>query len=82
MLQQSNQAPGFAAHPRVVPAKSKYKDPYGGTNPEIYTPQNIAFDKRVHRGSTNAAMVIPAGTYPDQLFQANKRKYDPKRLEQ
>jgi len=27
-------------------------------------------------------MVIPAGTYPDQLFQANKRKYDPKRLEQ
>ena len=26
-------------------------------------------------------MVIPAGTYPDQLFQANKRKYDPKRLE-
>jgi hypothetical protein len=39
-------------------------------------------DKRVFRGSTNAAMVIPAGTYPDQLFQANKRKYDPKRLEQ
>ena len=27
-------------------------------------------------------MVIPAGTYPDQLFQANKKKYDPKRLEQ
>jgi len=27
-------------------------------------------------------MVIPAGTYPDQLFQANKRKYDPKHLEQ
>jgi hypothetical protein len=25
-------------------------------------------DKRVVRGSTNAAMVIPAGTYPDALF--------------
>ena len=40
------------------------------------------YDKRVFRGSTNAAMVIPARTYPDQLLQANKRKYDPKRLEQ
>jgi hypothetical protein len=25
-------------------------------------------DKRVVRGSTHAAMVIPAGTYPDALF--------------
>lgn len=25
-------------------------------------------DKRVVRGSTHAAMVIPAGTYPDTLF--------------
>lgn len=32
------------------------------------------FDRRVFRGSTNAAMVIPAGTYPDQLFQAAKRR--------
>lgn len=40
------------------------------------------FDKRVFRGSTNAAMVIPAGTYPDQLFQANKQSYDPKKVEQ
>ena len=40
------------------------------------------YDKRVFRGSTNAAIIIPQGTYPDQLFQANKRKYDPKRLEQ
>lgn len=48
--------------------KNKYKDPYGSTHQEEYTPQNIMFDKRVFRGSTNAAMVIPAGTYPDQLF--------------
>jgi hypothetical protein len=68
----------FAAHPRVVPQKNKYKDPYGRTAGEEYYPQNIMHDKRVFRGSTNAAMVIPAGTYPDQLFQANKKKYDPK----
>ena len=73
---------GFAAHPRVVAQKQKYKDPYGNISGEAYFPQNIMYDKRVFRGSTNAAMVIPAGTYPDQLFQANKRKYDPKRLEQ
>ena len=32
-----------------------------------YYPQNIAFDKRVQRGSTFAAMVIPAGTSPDTM---------------
>jgi hypothetical protein len=26
-------------------------------------------------------MVIPAGTYPDQLFQANKKAFDPKKIE-
>ena len=26
------------------------------------------YDRRVVRGSTHAAMVIPAGTYPDNLF--------------
>ena len=38
-----------------------------------YVPSNIMFDKRVYRGSTNAAMVIPAGTYPDNLFQNQKQ---------
>ena len=49
---------------------------------EDYTPHNIMYDKRVYRGSTNAAMVIPAGTYPDKLFHSNKTKYDPKAMEQ
>ena len=31
-------------------------------------PQNMMYDRRVVRGSTHAAMVIPAGTYPDNLF--------------
>lgn len=29
-------------------------------------------DKRVVRGSTHAAMVIPAGTYPEALFSGSK----------
>ena len=33
-----------------------------------YVPSNIMYDKRIVRGSTHAAMVIPAGTYPDTLF--------------
>jgi len=32
------------------------------------------FDKRVHRGSTNAANVIPAGSYPETLFDNRKEK--------
>jgi hypothetical protein len=27
-------------------------------------------------------MVIPSGSYPDQLFRANKKNYDPKAVEQ
>jgi hypothetical protein len=30
------------------------------------------YDKRVFRGSTNAAMVIPSGGYPDALFDNRK----------
>ena len=32
-----------------------------------YFPQNIMHDRRVMRGSTYAAMVIPAGTNPDSM---------------
>lgn len=65
MLSQSQNQGSFSAHPRVVPHKQKYKDPYGRMTQDEYYPQNIMHDKRVYRGSTNAAMVIPAGTYPD-----------------
>jgi hypothetical protein len=30
-------------------------------------------DKRVVRGSTHAAMVIPAGSYPDALFSGTQK---------
>lgn len=65
------------AAPRVVGRKQKYNE-----EPQGAQPQNIMFDRRVFRGSTNAAMVIPSGSYPDQLFRTNKKKYDPKMIEQ
>jgi hypothetical protein len=39
-----------------------------------YYPQNNMYDKRVFRGSTNAAMVLPAGNYPDTLFDNMKER--------
>lgn len=33
-----------------------------------YYPQNIMQDRRIARGNTYAAMVIPAGTNPDALL--------------
>jgi len=69
----------FAAMPRVIQGKAKYKDPYGsGRIVDEYYPQNIMFDKRIARGSTYAAMVIPAGQNPDAMMtekrDANKSK--------
>ena len=37
-----------------------------------YYPQNIMFDKRVHRGNSYAAMVIPAGTNHDTMVMEKK----------
>lgn len=39
-----------------------------------YYPQNIMHDKRVARGSTYAAMVIPAGTNPDTMMMDKKNE--------
>ena len=62
----------FAAAPRVVNAHRKYKNPYGVD--QEYVPQNIMHDKRVARGSTHAAMVIPGGTHPDTLLFERQKK--------
>ena len=58
-----------------------YFDPFCVQIPNFiseYYPQNIMFDKRVARGSTYAAMVIPAGQNPDAMMtekrDANKSK--------
>jgi hypothetical protein len=37
-----------------------------------YFPTNIMNDRRVQKGNTYAAMVIPAGSYPEQLGEAPK----------
>ena len=42
-------------------------DPTSNNAFREYFPQNIAYDRRVMRGSTYAAMVIPAGTNPDTM---------------
>lgn len=58
--------------PRVVQGKQRFRDPYG-TNAEEYYPQNIMFDKRVHRGNSYAAMVIPAGTSHDTMVTEKRQ---------
>lgn len=69
------QTPFQGAPPRVVGKKPKFR-----VDEQENIPQNIMFDRRVFRGSTNAAMVIPQGSYPDKLFKSQPR--DPKYLEQ
>ena len=68
---------GFAAAPKLLQNKPKFKDPYGGA--DEYIPQNIMHDSRVHRGNTHAAMVIPAGTHPDALFLEKKEEQQRKK---
>lgn len=83
----------FAAQPKVVQGKLKYKDPYGGVGANEYVllelmvwqiiyvfcfvyseylPQNIMYDRRIARGSTYAAMVIPAGSNPDAMIMERR----------
>lgn len=70
----------FAAMPKIVQGKPKYKDPYSQSmSNEEYYPQNIMFDRRVARGSTFAAMVIPAGTNPDAMITDKAAGEKPKR---
>jgi len=38
-----------------------------------YYPQNIMYDKRVHRGNSYAAMVIPAGTSHDTMVMEKRQ---------
>jgi len=42
-----------------------------------YFPQNIMHDRRIARGNTYAAMVIPAGTNPDAMVM--EKSYPKKR---
>ena len=44
-----------------------------------YYPQNIMYDKRVHRGNSYAAMVIPAGTNHDTMIMEKRQGASQKR---
>ena len=47
-----------------------------------YYPQNIMQDRRVARGSTYAAMVIPAGTNPEAMMTKQSATQDFKKKTQ
>ena len=59
MLTQDYNRDEFSAAPKVIMSKPKYKDPYG--KQDEYVPQNLMYDRRIVRGSTHAATIIPAG---------------------
>lgn len=61
----------FSAEPQPVRARrSKYREPLQETTPAT----NIMFDRRVVRGNTYAAMVIPASTQQEIERQQEKEK--------
>eukprot|EP00743_Colponemidia_sp_Colp-15_P000389 GILK01000447.1.p1 GENE.GILK01000447.1~~GILK01000447.1.p1 ORF type:complete len:406 (-),score=110.30 GILK01000447.1:257-1474(-) len=60
----------FSAQPRVVRSRKKYRDPQ---QEDAFAPSNIMYDKRVVRGNTYAAMVIPAHAQPDPIQMERER---------
>jgi hypothetical protein len=40
------------------------------------------YDRRIARGSTHAAMVIPAGSHPDALFMEKKQERKKRKMQQ
>ena len=53
---------GFSAKPQVIRQK-RYRDPY--REYVKVAPQNLMYDRRVVRGNTFAALVIPVNMQPD-----------------
>ena len=70
MLTQDYNRDEFSAAPKVIMSKPKYKDPYG--KQDEYVPQNLMYDRRIVRGSTHAATIIPAGA-DSKMYQGGKR---------
>lgn len=62
---------GFAARPQVVRKPAKYRDPY--REYIKVAPQNIMYDRRVVRGNTFAALVIPVNMQPDPALVEKQR---------
>jgi hypothetical protein len=65
----------FAQQPRAVSARKKFRDPAGAVDDRLAV--NIMWDRRVVRGNTYAAQVLPATAVPDPVElqkEAEKRK--------
>jgi murein DD-endopeptidase MepM/ murein hydrolase activator NlpD len=65
----------FAQQPRAVSARKKFRDPAGAIDDRLAV--NIMWDRRVVRGNTYAAQVLPATAVPDPVAlqkDAEKRK--------
>ena len=63
---EPNQPYNFVAPPKIVSNKQKFKDPYSAKELYLsfrdYAPSNIMFDKRIYRGVTINALVIPTSS--------------------
>ncbi|NXF35538.1 RSPH3 protein, partial [Nyctibius bracteatus] len=66
----------YCSPPRVVPARSKYREPPEAAKPEKEPVRyaNIMYDRRVVRGNTYALQVIPVSTQPNPLEIQRQRE--------
>ena len=73
-MQKQDYNNNFSAAPKVVSSKPKYKykDPYG--NDGGYIPQNIMYDKRVYRGTSQGAKVISSNSRPEDMNMQERRE--------
>jgi len=67
----------FSARPALLmnrpgPSAQQFKDPY--REYIKVAPQNIHFDRRVVRGNTFAALVIPVNMQPDPMMMQQQQK--------
>eukprot|EP00842_Homolaphlyctis_polyrhiza_P004156 jgi/Hompol1/4741/HPOL_000498-RA len=79
--QQGGDAYSFAAEPRAVQQRKKYRD--GNDSEQKNIPVNIMYDRRIHRGNTYASPTLPLHAQPDpvevQKMQEMKRRLKAKK---
>jgi hypothetical protein len=76
MQQQQQQQPPavqqaytFTQAPQAIPARSKYRDPFARTEAA-----NIMWDKRVYRGNTYAAQILPQSALAEIEIRKRREK--------
>ena len=69
----------FSAQPQVIrTGQQMYRDPYKDFIK--IAPQNIMHDKRVVRGNTHAAFVIPTSMQPDPVLAEKQKEQEMERM--